>query len=509
MIPLRRTLLRALAPIAGLALLASPAPATWSIVAVNTETGEVCVATATCLTDLDIQLAVPVIVVGQGAAAAQSFVSFVNKKRIYDGFLAGDTPAEILAFLEANDGFHQGRQYGIVDLFSPSASFTGSFAGEAKEDFTGVAGPIKYSIQGNVLTGDEVTFACETALLSTAGDLGQKVMAAMEAARALGGDGRCSCHVTQPTSCGVPPPSFDKSAHVASIQLARIGDVDGPCTSAVGCSSGTYYLDLNVIGGFSDPEPIFELQAMYDAWRAGKLGVPDHVLSTVGASADRLPADGQTQLAVELDLADVDGVALASGGATVSVSSLAGPGLTTVGAVTDNGDGTYSFAVTAGTTAGTETLRIVVDDGGGPVTLQPDLTVELDPAASFHAGFDEVAASADIDVPLVVDLGGALAGAPYVILASAAGTAPGFVLPGGALLPLNPDAFTSFTFLHPGPPLLPGSTGLLDGGGRALAAFVAPAGALTSAVGLRLDWAAATLSAPFSSSVADGFDVLP
>ena len=49
------------------------------------------------------------------------------------------------------------------------------------------------------------------------------------AARALGGDGRCSCSVSQPTSCGVPPPGFQKSAHVAVFVVARLGDTNGLC----------------------------------------------------------------------------------------------------------------------------------------------------------------------------------------------------------------------------------------------------------------------------------------
>jgi uncharacterized Ntn-hydrolase superfamily protein len=508
---LQNALLRRLAAPALLVTLLAAAPsATWSIVVIDTATGEICVATATCLAGFDIQTAVPVILVGRGGAAAQSFVSFASKQKIYNGFLAGDTPQQILDFLAATDGFHQGRQYGIVDFANPSVSFTGTSAGEAKEDFTGTAGTLKYSIQGNVLTGDAVTYACEAALLATPGDLGQRVMAAMEAARALGGDGRCSCSPSAPTSCGVPPPTFTKSAHNASIQLARMGDVAGPCVSSTGCSSGVYYLDRNVIGGAADPDPVLTLQALYDAWRAGLVGRPDHVRSTVETSAARLPADGLTSLEVTVHLVDLDGTPLASGGAALAIAPAGGaPALTTVGPVTDHGDGSYSFAVTAGAVAGTETLAIVADDGVAAATLYPYLTLELDPASSFHAGHDAISVSAGATVPFTLDLGAAQAGVPYVVLATATGTAPGLALPGGALLPLNPDPVTSTTLVHPGPPLLPGSAGALDAAGRASAALAAPPGLLASAVGQHLDWAALTLGAPLGASVADGFDLLP
>ena len=54
--------------------LASPAKATWSIVVINRETGELAVATSTCIAGFDIATAVPVIRVGYAAGAAQSFV---------------------------------------------------------------------------------------------------------------------------------------------------------------------------------------------------------------------------------------------------------------------------------------------------------------------------------------------------------------------------------------------------------------------------------------------------
>ena len=70
-------------------------------------------------------------------------------------------------------------------------------------------------IQGNILAGDAVVANAEAALIATPGDLSLKVMAAMEAARATGGDGRCSCNQPDPTACGAPPPSFTYSAFTA------------------------------------------------------------------------------------------------------------------------------------------------------------------------------------------------------------------------------------------------------------------------------------------------------
>ena len=63
---------RLLALAAALALVAQPALATWSIVVINTKTGEVAVASATCLTNTNLIPDLPVVYPGLGTAAVQS-----------------------------------------------------------------------------------------------------------------------------------------------------------------------------------------------------------------------------------------------------------------------------------------------------------------------------------------------------------------------------------------------------------------------------------------------------
>ena len=57
------------------------ADATWSIIAVNTQTGEVAVGSATCLTSFDLRALTPVVVVGVGGAAVQSQGDFDGRRR--------------------------------------------------------------------------------------------------------------------------------------------------------------------------------------------------------------------------------------------------------------------------------------------------------------------------------------------------------------------------------------------------------------------------------------------
>ncbi len=498
--------------LASLALLAFPAGATWSIVAVNSRTGEVAVASATCLASFNLRHAVPVIVVGKGAAAAQSVIDVgaVNRTKIYEALLTTSlTPQEILDLLSSEASF-QSRQYGIAAFTGAPVTFTGRRAGNAATGVTGGIDDYLYAIQGNLLTDDAVVFAAEAAFRSTGGDMGERLMAAMEAARALGGDGRCSCSISAPTSCGAPPPVFSKSAHCGFVIVARIGDVDAPCDPNKGCALGTYYMTLNVAGSSaqpSDPDPVFQLQDKYANWRADHVGRADGILSTVDA-VQSMPADGATRRTVTVKLVDLDGVALTSGGASVEVATVdGGPSLSSVGAVSDHGDGSYSFELAAGTQVGLDRFVISADDGVIRATLYPYLEVRLDPALPLHVGYDEVSASRAPEVPFVVNAPGR-AGEKYVLLASLSGTQPGHHL-GDVFLPLNP-VVVSVALGNVDGARLPGTLGLLSDRGRAEGRLASSPGLLASLIGRRIDWTAVIFGADGARATDPvGFDVVP
>lgn len=209
--------------------LVSAASGTWSIVIIDTRTGEVALGSATCLTGFDLQANTPVMLVGVGGATAQSSVDTNGWNRTYirDRFLDGWSPAQILTGLSTFDNGHQSRQYGIADVLGRAVTFSGTGAGNWKGGQTGTVGDLVYAVQGNVLAGDPVVSLAVDAIVNTPGDVAEKLMAAMEAARSMGGDGRCSCSQSAPDSCGSPPPDFTKAAHIAYMLIARRGDVDG------------------------------------------------------------------------------------------------------------------------------------------------------------------------------------------------------------------------------------------------------------------------------------------
>ena len=497
---------RLLSLFAALCLFALPARATWSIVAVNPETGEVAVASATCIKLMRLEKLVPVLVVGHGAGAAQSAgdSSGVNRVRMWNGLHAGWTPEEILTDLIENGTQPDVRQYGIAAFTGDAVTFSGPGCGPALGNVIGEIDGIHYAIQGNVLTGEEVAQVAEEAFRSTNGDLTQRMMAAMEGARSMGGDGRCSCNGSDPQNCGAPPPSFEKTAHCGFVFVSRLGDTDGTC-AAGGCANGDYYLQIAATGGWNHPDPVFVLQDKYDEWRSLLVARPDHLLSTVTAPAHSLVADGHSATMVTVRLVDVNGDPLIMGGAVLTVAQEENE-LLTVGEVADHDDGTYSFPVTAGLVAGTARLIVTADDSIRAVQLRPPLELRIDPLAELHCGRDLVACTEDTATPLTLNLPAAAA-QPYLILCSASGTSPGLVL-GDLTLPLNRDIFLWRSSHRPNNAFFRHTLGYLDPAGRAEATFLAPQGLLRDAIGRRLDWAALYFDHGLHVTNVVGFEVI-
>ena len=372
-------LLRRAAGVAALALSAAPASATWSIVVVDTQTREVAIASATCLEGFWLENALAVVQVGVGAAAAQSAVDStgVNRGIIWSMMEQGFSPEQILVRLQTHGTSFQSRQYGIVTLEHDPTTFTGANAGQAKYGIATRMDHLSYAIQGNVLSGILPVYAAEQALISSEGDLGQKLMAAMEAARAAGGDGRCSCHLGQPTSCGSPPPNMVYSAYTAFFVVARLGDTDGTCNPALGCANGEYYCNLQIVSEAGRPEPVLAMEQRYAEWRAGLANFADHLKTLVSPVAASLPADGSSSTTVDVQLVDLDGN-LATRDATLVVEPTSpAAAASSVGAIAIHGGGHLSFPVTAGTQAGEATWRITVRHRDRDVRLYPDLAIAL------------------------------------------------------------------------------------------------------------------------------------
>jgi hypothetical protein len=359
-------------------------------------TGEIAIGSATCLTNFDLRQGLPVVVVGRGAGAAQSFVDVTgsNRARIRLGLIQDKPPDQILEQLDFYDPNHQTRQYGIADHRGRTLTFTGSGAGEFAAGVTGQFGTVAYAIQGNVITGAPVLEMAEQALINTPGDLPAKLMASMEAARLMGGDGRCSCQPGDPTACGSPPKEFDKSAHIGFMIVARTGDVDGTCNATVGCASGDYFMNFNIaFQAPEDPDPVLQLADLVAQWHTELLGKADALHSEATVDPPALPASRPGKALLTVTLRDWMGEIVDAPGAAVTVEHAAGsPGTSTIGEVQSVGQGVYQVPLDSSSQAGVERYKVTVTDAQRPVVLMP--APRLIQAQATDGDLD-----ADVDLP--------------------------------------------------------------------------------------------------------------
>jgi hypothetical protein len=360
-------------------LLAPPARSTWSIVAVDTRTGEVVIGAATCL-NLDLQDFLPVIRVGVGGACAQSAIDGTGQNRliIWNGMRNGLTAEEIMqALLAANP--QTTRQYGIATIRGEPVTFDGTAVANAHYGVARTIDGVSYAIQGNILTGIQVITNAENAFLATEGDLAQRVMAAMEGARVYGGDGRCSCLIS-PTGCGCPPSSFLLADLTAYLIVARMGDTDGNCPTAQGCATGTYFCNLNSIGVIAGVDPVVRLESMHQTFRAGLVGRTDQLRTLVTPRSSSLPADSTSTVEVVVDLRDIDGNPINDPAATLSVDSVSkGTPRAKLLSVERIDPSRFRLKIRSGNRVGEARWRLTSRQNGVNVLIWPELVVRVVP----------------------------------------------------------------------------------------------------------------------------------
>lgn len=165
-------------------LSADPTIATFSLVARDPATGDVGVAVASKF--LAVGAYVPYARAGVGAVASQAYGNSTYGPRALERMAAGRKPADCAAEFAADDAYFESRQFGIVAADGTSYTHTGTachaWAG-------GIAGP-DFAAQGNILTGPEVVDALVTALHADGLSFPERLVAALAAADAAGGDSR-------------------------------------------------------------------------------------------------------------------------------------------------------------------------------------------------------------------------------------------------------------------------------------------------------------------------------
>lgn len=228
---------------------ASPVPepvATFSCVGFDPVTGDLGVVVQSKF--FAVGSVVPHARAGVGAIATQAFANTAYGPAGLDLLAKGESPEAVLAAITGADSLAARRQVGIVDAKGRSATYTGA---ECMAWAGGTSGP-GFAAQGNILVSEATVKAMATAFGDTRGLLGDRLLAALEAGQAAGGDSR--------------------GMQSAALLIVRAGGGYGGFNDR--------YCDLRVDDAV---DPIKELRRVYNIWKPNALVTEGYRLVEEGA----------------------------------------------------------------------------------------------------------------------------------------------------------------------------------------------------------------------------------
>jgi len=121
---------------------------------------------------------------GVGAVATQSFIDPAYGPLGLDLMRAGKNAKQALAAIIASDPGEAVRQVAMIDAKGNVAAHTGNKCIPAAGHYVGE----NFSVQANLMLNEKVWPAMAEAYQKTSGDLADKMLAALDAAQAVGGD---------------------------------------------------------------------------------------------------------------------------------------------------------------------------------------------------------------------------------------------------------------------------------------------------------------------------------
>lgn len=158
--------------------------ATFSIVGYDPETEELGIAVQSKF--LGVGAVVPWAKAGVGAIATQSYANTSYGPNGLELLSKGKPAQETLDILINNDEERHLRQVGIVDAKGTSATYSGTNC----YDWAGGIARRNFAAQGNILVGKETVEAMAETFENTTGSLAERLLKALDAGQAAGGDSR-------------------------------------------------------------------------------------------------------------------------------------------------------------------------------------------------------------------------------------------------------------------------------------------------------------------------------
>ncbi|MAM30161.1 MAG: hypothetical protein CMC13_14165 [Flavobacteriaceae bacterium] len=233
---------------------------TFSIVAYDKTTGQVGGAGCSCVPGISGGIVFLSDLITDGTSNLNNIVGAIHSQASYNSstqafarnrMLAGDTPQQIIDATVAADGGSASRQYGVVGVDNPGAAgWTGSSNGNYANDIQYDDANFTISIQGNILDSstsggrDDILNDMQEAFLNAEGTLADRLLAAMQGAKRVGGDSRC--YDSNPSN------TRGSSGTTAFVQVLSPGET----TPSLSYNTGNAVSTL--------VEPIDVLQCLYD-----------------------------------------------------------------------------------------------------------------------------------------------------------------------------------------------------------------------------------------------------
>lgn len=135
---------------------------------------------------LGVGAVVPFAKAGIGAVATQSYANTSYGPRALQLMEEGKTAEEALEIITKDDPEKELRQVGLLDSMGNPATFTG----EGCYDWAGGMVGTHFAAQGNILVDETTVEAMGQTFISTDGTLAERLLAALNAGQAAGGDSR-------------------------------------------------------------------------------------------------------------------------------------------------------------------------------------------------------------------------------------------------------------------------------------------------------------------------------
>jgi len=161
--------------------------ATWSMIAVDRETGEIGIAGASCTFDVQ---GIASLVPDKGAIVVQASSNYFARMKGVE-LMKKNAPAEQILEAMRHEKFEpEKQQYGVISINEKTKPLVSS--GKHIKGWSGSMVENNFAVLGNILVGDSVISKAHKALMNSKDQqLPKRLMLALKAGESEGGDRRC------------------------------------------------------------------------------------------------------------------------------------------------------------------------------------------------------------------------------------------------------------------------------------------------------------------------------